>query len=94
MNNKELIAAIADKIGLTKSEASDLLESTVSIMRSQIAEDNAISIHGFGTLDLRKREERISVHPSTQIRTLTPPKLVVGFKQSAILKDKINKIES
>ena len=41
-------------------------------------------------LEVKKREERISVHPATQVRTLIPPKLVVNFKQSNTLKDKIN----
>jgi DNA-binding protein HU-beta len=41
-------------------------------------------------LEVKKREERISVHPATQVRTLIPPKLVVNFKQSNALKDKIN----
>ncbi|MDR1584764.1 MAG: HU family DNA-binding protein [Prevotellaceae bacterium] len=94
MNNKELISAIAAKTGLPQPDAAGLLETTVSILRSLIAADNAVSIQGFGTLDLRKREERISVHPSTQVRTLIPPKLVVGFKQSPLLKNKINNIES
>lgn len=94
MNNKELIAAVAEKMNLSKPDITALLETTVSILRSKIASDNAVSIHGFGTLDLRKKEERVSVHPSTQIRTLIPPKLVVGFKQSSVLKSKINPLKS
>ncbi len=94
MNNKEFIAAVAEKMNLSKSDTTALLETTVSILRSKIASDNAVSIHGFGTLDLRKKEERVSVHPSTQIRTLIPPKLVVGFKQSSVLKSKINPLKS
>ena len=52
--------------------------------------DNSIGFQGFGTLEVRKKEERISVHPVTKIRTLIPPKLVVSFKQSNILKEKLN----
>ena len=94
MNNKELITAITAKNGLPKSENGDLLEATVAVFRAQLAESNSISVHGFGTLEVRKKEERISVHPSTQARTLVPPKLVVNFKQSTVLKNKLNNTES
>ena len=94
MNNKELIAAIAAKNDLTKVETENMLEATVAILRAQLAENNSINVHGFGNLEIREKEERISVHPLTKARILTPPKLVVGFKQSTVLKNKLNNVES
>lgn len=90
MNNKELISNIAAKMQLPKKEVEEMLDATVSIFVSELADGKTIGIHGFGQLEVKKREERISVHPATQVRTLIPPKLVVNFKQSNALKDKIN----
>lgn len=92
MNHKELIGSIAAKMDLPKAEVEKLLDDTVSVFVKQLSEGTAIGIQGFGNFEIRKKEERISVHPGTQVRTLIPPKLVVNFKQSNILKDKLKEL--
>ncbi len=89
MNNKELIASMAAKMNAPKSVIEILLETTVTTCTELLVEEKTIGFQSFGNFEVRKKEERLSVHPSTQIRTLIPPKLVVNFKQSNILKDKL-----
>jgi DNA-binding protein HU-beta len=89
MNNKELIASMANKMKAPKAVVADLLETIVSTCTELLVDDKTIGFQSFGTFEVRKKEERLSVHPSTQIRTLIPPKLVVNFKQSNILKEKL-----
>lgn len=92
MNHKELVSSIAVKLNLPKNEVEKLLEETVAIFTEQLSEGNTIGLQSFGNFEVRKKEERISVHPVTRVRTLTPPKLVVNFKQSNILKDKLKEL--
>jgi DNA-binding protein HU-beta len=92
MNHKELIAAMAAKMNAPKSVVSDLLDKTISTCNELLAQEKTIGFQSFGNFEVRKKEERLSVHPSTQIRTLIPPKLVVNFKQSNILKDKLKNL--
>lgn len=89
MNHKELIAAMAAKMNAPKSVVADLLEKTVATCTELLVEEKTIGFQSFGNFEVRKKEERLSVHPATQARTLVPPKLVVNFKQSTILKDKL-----
>ena len=89
MNNKELITSMAIKMNAPKSVVTMLLETTVATCSEILVEKKTIGFQSFGTFEIRKKLERLSVHPSTQIRTLVPPKLVVYFKQSNILKDKL-----
>lgn len=91
MNHKELVAAIASKMNLKKPDVENILDTMVQVFREQLSEGNTIGLHNFGNFEVRKKEERLSVHPATQVRTLIPPKLVVNFKQSNTLKEKINK---
>ena len=88
MNHKELIASMANKMNAPKSVVETLLETTIGTCNELLAAGNTIGFQSFGNFEVRKKEERLSVHPATQIRTLIPPKLVVNFKQSNILKDK------
>ena len=89
MNNKELIASMATKMNAPKAVVATLLETTIATCSELLVEEKIIGFQSFGNFEVRKKEERLSVHPSTQIRTLIPPKLVVNFKQSNILKDKL-----
>ena len=90
MSNKELISNVASKMNLPKNEVKYLLETFTETFRNQLKEDNSIGFQGFGSFEIRKKEERLSVHPLTKVRTMIPPKLVVSFKQSSVLKDKLN----
>jgi len=92
MNHKELIASMAAKMNAPKSVVADLLETTIATCTELLADGKTIGFQSFGNFEVRKKEERLSVHPSTQVRTLIPPKLVVNFKQSNIVKDKLKDI--
>jgi len=89
MNAAQLTSKLAKHLGKTKAEVDDLLTKTTDIITEQLSSGNIVSIHNFGTLELKKRDERISVNPATGQRTLIPPKLVAGYKVSPTLKDKI-----
>jgi len=89
MNHKELITKIASKMNIQKHEAERLLDVAVEVFTEELGKGKTIGIQSFGNFEVRKKDERLSVHPSTQIRTLIPPKLVVNFKQSNLLKDKL-----
>jgi len=88
MNHKEFIDKISSTLKMPKNRTNELLDSMISTFSGQLSEGKTIGIQSFGSFEVRKKEERLSVHPSTKIRTLIPPKLVVNFKQSSVLKDK------
>jgi DNA-binding protein HU-beta len=89
MNNKELTAALSTKLNMSKNEITDILQAMVDVFYDELGRSKSIGIQGFGSFEVRKKEERLSVHPATQIRTLVPPKLVVNFKQSPSIKEKL-----
>ena len=57
-------------------------------MTQELQEGKTIAIQGFGTFEVKKKLERISVNPATQQRMLIPPKLVLSYKPSTNLKEK------
>ena len=84
MNNKEFISELSRRFVYTNKDTTQL----VSIMTQQLQDGNTVAIQGFGTFEVRKKLERISINPATQQRMLIPPKLVLTYKPSAILKEK------
>lgn len=87
MNNKEFIAELSKKLGYTNKETTQLVSSVINIMTQELQEGKNITFQGFGTFEVKKKMERVSVNPVTQKRMLIPPKLVLSFKPSNSLKD-------
>ena len=88
MNNKEFISELSLRFVYTNKDTTQLVSSVISIMTQQLQDGNTVAIQGFGTFEVRKKLERISINPATQQRMLIPPKLVLTYKPSAILKEK------
>lgn len=88
MNNKDFTSELASRSGLSVKDTTDLMDSLLSEVTRQLADGKAISIQGFGTFEVKKKAERISVSPLTGQRMLVPPKLVLTYKPSASFKDK------
>ena len=91
MNNKEFTTMMAVRTGLKISEVQNMMETVVTAMGEHFAESKAIQMPNFGVLEVRKKLERVIVNPTSGQRMLVPPKLVLGFRPSPVLKDKIKK---
>ncbi len=89
MNAALLTSELAKKLHQSKMEVSDLIAKTTEIITEQLAADNIVSIHNFGTLELKEQGKRVNVNPTTGQRTLIPPKRVVKYKVSPTLNEKI-----
>lgn len=89
MNNKEFIAEMSRRLGRTAKETSSMMNALVAEMTDLLEDDNVISIQGIGSFEVKKKQERVVVNPSTQQRMLVPPKLVINFKPSASFKEKM-----
>ena len=57
-------------------------------MIKELEEGNVIAVQGFGSFEVKKKAERISINPASKQRMLVPPKLVLSYKPSNTLKDK------
>ena len=89
MDNKKLVETLANNLGRSTTDVSKLIEALAGILRTRCGEMDSVSIPSFGTFEPKKRNERVMVHPSTGKRMLVPPKIVLGFKVSNVLKTKL-----
>ena len=88
MNNKEFTSELAERLGYTIKDTSELIGSLLSDMIQELEEGNVIAVQGFGSFEVKKKAERISINPACIQRMLVPPKLVLSYKPSNTLKDK------
>lgn len=90
MNNKEFINELSKQTNQSVGATTKLVNDTLRILEEHFQQGNTINISSFGTLEVKKKMERVSVNPTTGKRYLIPPKLVLSFKQSNVLKEKFN----
>lgn len=90
MNKAELIDAMASASGLTKADAKRALEGFVESTSAALKGGDKISLVGFGSFSVSKREARTGRNPQTGKEIKIAAKNVVRFKAGADLTDKVN----
>lgn len=88
MNNKEFTTELSERMGISEKDMPRIIESMMSEMLKQLQDGNTVTIQKFGTFEVKKKAERVSVNPTTKLRMLVPPKLVLAFKPHVLLKEK------
>lgn len=88
MNNKEFISELSKRMGYSNKDATQFVSSVLNVMSQELQDGKSVVIQGFGSFDVKKKLERISVNPVTHQRMLIPPKLVLSYKPSITLKEK------
>lgn len=89
MNKTELIAAVAEKGGLTKVEAKKAVEATVAAVTEALAQGDKVSLIGFGTFAVAEKGERTGINPRTKETITIAARKTVKFKQGAELADAV-----
>ena len=90
MNKTELVAAMADKAGLTKKDADAALKAFTEVVEGTLKAGDSIQLVGFGTFEVTERAARTGKNPQTgkeiKIAACKAPK----FKAGKALKDAVN----
>lgn len=86
----DLVAALNAKTGLSKSECAGLLESVLDEITNTLASGEKVKINGFATFRPHQKPERVGRNPKTKEAVPIPPRKVVIFKPSGVMKAKIN----
>ena len=89
MNRQELIAAVADKTGVTKVDADKVLKAVIEVVTETVAKGDKVQLVGFGTFERVERGEREGRNPRTgevKIAACKAPKFTAG----AAFKDAVN----
>lgn len=84
-----MVETIAANMGRSTDDVSKLLEAFAGVLRSRCCEMDSVHLPSFGVFETKKRNERVMVNPTNHKRMLVPPKVVVGFKMSNVLKTKL-----
>lgn len=86
----DLSEAVYQRVGLSRTESSELVEMVLQEMARAIARGETVKLSSFGSFVVRSKGERIGRNPKTGIEVPITPRRVMVFKPSNILKSRIN----
>ena len=91
MNKTELIAAVAEKTGLSKKDTEAVITAALDAISAALAEEEKVQLVGFGAFEVKSRAARLGRNPKTKETIEIPASKVPVFKAGKALKDIVAK---
>lgn len=89
MNKKDLVAAIAERAGLTKKDAEKALDAFTATVVDALKKGEKVNLVGFGVFEVRERKARIGRNPQTGAAIQIPATKVPAFRPGKGFKESI-----
>ena len=90
MNKTELVAAMAEKTGLSKKDAESALNAFTGVVAEELKKGEKIQLVGFGTFEVSERAARTGRNPQTGAEMTIAASKAPKFKAGKALKDALN----
>ncbi|MBP7840340.1 MAG: HU family DNA-binding protein [Acidaminococcaceae bacterium] len=91
VNKSELIAAVAEKTGMTKKDSEKAVGALLETIKTAVAKKQKVQLIGFGTFEPRVRAARTGKNPRTGEAIKIAKATVPAFKAGKAFKDVVNK---
>jgi integration host factor beta subunit len=91
MIKADLINQIAKEMNISKQEAESGVNLFFQMIKDALQRGEEIELRGFGSFRFRQRQARSGRNPRTGETVQVPPKKVLYFKPSKLLKSMINR---
>ena len=91
MNKAELVAAVAEKAGLSKKDSEKAVNAAFDTITAALVAGEKVQLVGFGAFEVKERGPRMGRNPQTKEEIEIPASRVASFKVGKALKDAIAK---
>lgn len=91
MKKSEMISVIAEKTGVSKTEAEKVFNATFDMFKEELVKGEKVSVAGFGTFKISERAAREGRNPLTGEKLQIAASKSVSFKAGTELKKVVNK---
>lgn len=90
MNKNELIAAVAEQAGLSKTDGTKAVDAFVDVITKSLKKGDEIRLVGFGTFAVTQRKATEGRNPRTGEKINIPASKVPKFKPGKALKEAVS----
>ena len=89
LTKADIVAEVYAQGLLTKAEAADAVERSLDLIKEALAAGEEVLVSGFGKWSVRAKTERRGRNPQTGDPLTLPPRRVVTFRPSRVLKARV-----
>lgn len=93
LTKAHIVEALFNKNLFTKAESARIIETIFELMKESLASGDDVLISGFGKFCGRSKHQRQGRNPQTGEPISLPPRKVVTFRCSGVLREKMNSVE-
>ena len=86
----DIVERIHERIGFSKKEATDVVESIFEIIKGRLESGEKVKISGFGNFVVNQKRPRKGRNPQTGEAIVISGRRVLTFKGSQVLKKNMN----
>ena len=90
MTKADIVERIYERVGLSKKEAADVVESIFEVIKGRLEAGEKVKISGFGNFVINDKRPRKGRNPQTGDEIIISGRRVLTFKPSQVLKRTIN----
>lgn len=90
MTKSQLVAALAEKMGTQKKDATDALDAITQIITEAVSKGGAVTLPDIGKIYCRERPERMMRNPATGEQMKKEADKGVKMSIAKALKDSVN----
>ena len=91
MNKTELVAAVAEKTGMSKKDSEKAVNAAFEAITAALVGGDKVQLVGFGAFEVKERNARVGRNPKTKEEIQIPASRVPVFKAGKALKDVVAK---
>ncbi len=91
MTKADIVEKIYEKVGFSKKESAELVETVFDIMKGTLESGDKIKIAGFGNFVVKDKANRRGRNPQTGDEIIITARKILTFKPSQVLKASLNK---
>lgn len=89
MTKAEVIAEIANKTGIDKSDVQSVVEALFTVVKDKMAEGENIYVRGFGSFVNKKRARKVGRNISKNTAMVIDEHYIPSFKPSKVFVQKV-----
>jgi integration host factor subunit alpha len=87
LTRARLAETLHDRVGVSKKEASGLVEDVLALLSDTLVEGEKVKLSGFGTFEIRDKHARPGRNPRTNEQLTISKRRVVTFRPSQVLRE-------
>ena len=90
LTRMDLSESVFREVGLSRNESADLVESVLEKISESLVTGEQVKISSFGTFSVRQKNARVARNPKTGEEAPIPPRRVLTFRPSHLMKDRVS----